>query len=265
MKLFNRQIEILIGQEDDTALRVIGLLIQIEIKKLISAKPNEGTVRVFNLSETTEKQIKEKGVRIRISAGHDGRLVLLHDGDIRRVERDRSGLDRVTIITLGGNANKLSQAIFNKSYSGQVKVKQVVQDAIPSFNIDGVDLDQIPDDAFLYDFAFTGRTSDLLDKILNPVNVQWYESDNFIRFSSRAKALDSVVLLTPNTGLIGSASITEKGCKFKSVLNGRILLNDRIQIESEQVNGVFKISQVLHRGDNREGEFVTEGIGAEIE
>lgn len=266
MKLYKRIIRIVIGQEDSTAISIDKLYIQIEIKKNISGKPNDGFVKIYNLAENTENQIRDKGVRIRVFAGHDDRPVLIHDGDIRRVDRDpKPGVDRITIINLGGNVVKLSQAFFNKSYSGQVSVKQIVLDAIPTFNIDATDTDQIPDDAFLYDYSFTGKTGDLLDKILNPIGVQWFESDNFIKFSSNKKALENVVLLAKNTGLIGSASITDKGANFKSVLNGRIVLNERVKIESILVNGVIKVIELMHKGDNRDGEFITEGIGTEIE
>lgn len=264
MRLYKRIIKTVIGQEDNTAISIDALYTQIEIKKLISGKPNEGFVKIFNLAESTENQIKENGIRVRVLAGHDNRPVLLHDGDIRRVERDRIGVDRVTIITLGGNAFKLSNAIFNKSYAGQVQVKQIVVDAIPTFNIEGTDIDQIPEDAFLYDFSFTGKTGDLLDKILNPINVQWFENDNFIKFSLKGQALDNVIVLNKDTGLIGSASITDKGVKFMSVLNGQITLNNRVKIESTLVNGVYKVVQVLHKGDNREGDFITEGMGPDL-
>jgi len=265
MRLYKRIIQVLIGQEDSTALLIENLFIQIEIKKQISGKPNEGAVQIYNLSQKTEDQIRDNGIRIRVLAGHDGKPILLHDGDIRRVERDRGEVDRITTISLGGNTVKLRQALFNQSYSGQVAVKQIAQDAISSFGIASADIDQIPDDAFLYDFSFTGKTGILLDKILNPLNIQWFEDDNFIRFSARGKALEDVVVLNKNSGLIGSPSVTDSGVKFKSVLNGRITLNNRIKIESELVNGVYKVSQILHKGDNREGEFITEGLGAEIE
>jgi hypothetical protein len=265
LRIYKRIIKVIIGQEDSTALKITGLYMQLELKKLISAKPNEGTVKIFNLADATENQIKDKGIRIRIFAGYDDRPVLIHDGDIRRVDRERTGLDRITTITLGGNVIKLSQAFFNKSYSGQVSVKQIAQDAAPSFNIDATDFDQIPNDAFLYDFSFTGKTSDLLDKILNPIKVQWFETDNLIKFSAGKKTFENVVLLNKDTGLIGSPTVTDKGTNFKSVLNGRIVLNERVKIESRLVNGVFKVIQISHKGDNRGGEFVTEGMGTEIE
>lgn len=265
MRIYKRIIRVVIGEDDGTAISIDSLYIQIEVKKVISGKPNEGYVNIYNLAKSTEDRIREKGVRIRVFAGYDDQPTLIHDGDIRRVDRDRTDVDRITTITIGGNVVKLSQAIFNQSYSGQVQVKQIVQDAIPSFGIDAINLDQIPNDAFLYDFSFTGKTGDLLDKILDPIKVQWYENDNFIKFSLRGQGLDPVIFLTKNTGLIGSASVTDKGIKFRSVLNGRIAIGDRIKIESQLVSGTYKVIQALHKGDNREGEFITEGMGTEIE
>jgi hypothetical protein len=265
LRLYKRIIRIVISPNNGEAIAFENFYIQIEIKKNISAKPNEGSVGIFNLKEETENQIKENGSRIQVFGGHDNRPVLLHDGDVRRTETVPESPDRITVLHIGGNVFKISQAFFNKSYSGQVSVKQIVLDSIPTFNMDATDIDQIPDNAFLYDFSFSGKTSDLLDKILNPIGVQWFENENFIKFSANKKALDNVVVLNKDTGLIGSPSITEKGINFKSVLNGRILLNNRVKIESKLVNGVTKVIETLHKGDNREGIFVTEGIGVELE
>ncbi|MCK5133231.1 MAG: hypothetical protein KAR40_13900 [Candidatus Sabulitectum sp.] len=265
MRIFKRIIRIVVGQEDGTALAIEKLFMEIEVKKFLSGKPNEGFGRIYNLSETSENQIREKGIRIRIFAGYDGQPVLLHDGDIRRVDRDGFGkLNRITTINIGGNVAKLSSAFFNKSYSGQVAVKQIVADAVPSFGIDAINIDQIPDNAFLYDYSFTGKTGDLLDEILNPIDVQWFENDNFINFSLKGSALESVVVLSKNTGLIGSPSVTEKGIKFKSALNGRITVTNRVKIESQAATGVYKVGDIAHTGDNRAGKFETNGIGLEI-
>jgi hypothetical protein len=263
LQIYDRKIRVVIGQDDGTALSIENFFIEIEVKKGISGKPNEGFASIYNLGKSTQAQIKEKGERIRIFGGYGSNIALLNDGDIRRV--DRGGLvDSITTVILGGNLVKLSQAIFDRSYSGQVSVKQIVQDAVPTFGIDPVGINQIPE-AFLYDYSFSGKTSDLLDAILNPIDVQWFEDDNFIKFSTKGQAEESVVLLNKDTGLIGSPIVTDKGVKFKSALNGRITMNNRVRIESIDVTGVFKVSQVMHKGNNREGKFETHGVGVELE
>ncbi len=275
LNLFKRIINVEIGNGEGTALSIgtserNSTFIQMEIMKNISSKVNEGVVRMFNLSDSTENQIREKGKRVRVFAGHNGNPILIHDGEITRVDRDpdENSLNRITSVSLAGKLIKISQSIFNKAYSGQVAVKQIVIDAIPTFGLEYINIDQIPDNEFLNDYSFTGKTSDLLDEILDPIKIQWFENDNFIKFSAREKTPETtqaVVLLNSNTGLIGSPSITEKGAKFTSVLNGRITLNSQIKIESNLVNGVYKVIQTLNSGDNRDGKFTTEGIVTNIE
>lgn len=261
-----RIIRTVVGFDDSTALSINTLFTTIEVKKTISGKPNEGFSRINNLGKASSAKIIESGVRVRIFAGHDDEPVLIHDGDIRRFIKEKQPPEKFVEIELGGNTLLLNQAFFNRSYAGQVAVKTIVQDAIPTFNIEGVDLDQIPDDAYLYDYSFTGKTGVMLDSILNPINVNWFENDNFIRFSQTGQALETVVVLNEESGLIGSPKETEKGVEFTSVLNGRINLNGRVKIESETVNGIYKVaSPLIHKGDNRDGEFVTMGLGVDIE
>jgi len=48
-------------------------------------------------------------------------------------------------------------------------------------------------------------------------------------------------------------------------MNGRITLNEKVKIESELVNGLYKVIEINYSGDNWNGSFVAEGVGVEIE
>ena len=262
MRLYKRYIQIIIGN-DDSALSIDALYITFEIEKVLSGKPSDGIVNIYNLNDTSEAKIKETGERVRVFAGYDENKDLIYDGDIRKIEKNKQGLDRIVTITLGGNVFKLTNAFFNKSYAGAVSVSQVVSDAVPSFGISAVGLDAIPAST-LTDFAFTGRTSDLLDRILNPLNVQWFENDGFINISMRGEATESVFILKPGTGLIDSPSLTDEGLSFKALLNGRIKINSRVKIESRVVNGLYKVTQAVYNGDNRDGDFFVQCLGVAV-
>jgi len=272
MRLYNKKIVVIIGQNDSTAIKIIDLLIKFNIDKQLSGKPSEGTVEIFNLNRDNENQIKQKGERIRLLAGYDGRLDLIYDGDIRRIDVERVGNDRAVRVRIGGNYIRLTSAIFNESYSGAVDVKTIVSDAIPSFGLEVSGLDVIPDSR-MNDFSFTGRTSDLLDKLLKPLEIQWFEDDGFIKFSKIGVVeSERVYLLKYDSGLISAGLVepalegSEKfnGIKFKAFLNGRIKLNNKIKIQSELVNGIFKVIAISYSGDNREGGFFIEGRGLAV-
>ena len=274
MRLYKRGIRVVVG-DDDSAVEIRDLKMEIEAVFESQSIPSEGFVRIFNLNENTETRIRNRAERIRIFAGYEPDLGLIFDGDIRRVERDRQDLDRITTITLGGNVFRLVNARFSRSYEGQVTVRQIVQDALPSFGIDFDTLDAIPEDAVLNDYAFTGRTYDLLNNILRTVNVNFYEENNIIRFSLRGEVpQENVFLISQNTGMIGSPSITDEGIKVRNLLNARFIVNRDILVESDvltrapegdaqnakasEQRGNYKITKLVHKGDNREGEFVSE-------
>ena len=66
-------------------------------------------------------------------------------------------------------------------------------------------------------------------------------------------------------GLIGSPSATEKGARAKMLLITDLQLDQLVDIRSEMLNGMFKISSIVHRGDTWSGEFVTEIEGSPFE
>ena len=125
-------------------------------------------------------------------------------------------------------------------------------------------LELIPD-SVLNDFSFTGRTADLYDQILKPLDINWYEEDGFIQFTVVGSSTEAVSVLNASSGLIGSPSVTEDGVKAISLLNSNIRPGGRVKIESNLVTGIYKVTEVLYYGDNREGDFFTEFLGVEIE
>ena len=251
-----------IGEDDGSAVTLTDLYIQFEVKKTLTSTPNEGTITIYNLSDTTETLIKENGVRVRLQAGYNGQSALLFDGDIRKVERNKVPPDRKTMITLGGNVFAITDSISNVSYEGSISVKQVITDTIPGFGLSYSGLDSIPDST-LEDFSFTGRTADLFDQILKPINMQWFEDSGFISFSEIGTSTEEVSLINASSGLIGSPAVTDEGIKAVSLLNANIRPGGRVKVESELVTGIYKVTQLVYRGDNREGDFFTEFLGAE--
>ncbi len=281
MRLYKRIVEVIIG-DDDNADSISDLFIAFEIIKETSSKPAEGWIKIYNLNESTEARIFKRGKRIRFLAGYDGIANLVFDGDVRKVEKDKSGLNRVTVITLGGNVFKTTSAEFVKSYQGPVSAKQVVKDALPSFSLISGTLSTIPDNLILNDFAWSGRTSDMLDRILRPSNIQWYEDNGVINFSSNGGVPnDAVFVLSEDSGMVGSPSFTDKGIKVVSLLNALININSKIQpvssvlqkpasgddknARAQSKEGFYKVTKIVHRGDNRNGDFVSEIIAVPLD
>lgn len=237
---FKRVVRVQIGA-DNTGIEINPgddtnnhLYVSFEIKRDLGPKPAEGFVTVYNLNDHNDSFIREKGTRIRLFAGYEGNVRLVHDGDIRRVTRRfEPGGNKATEIIIGGAVFKLASGIFNRSYSGPVQLSQIVADAVPTLSLSVGDLSAIPS-KMLNDFSFTGKTTDLLTKLLRPLGVSWSEANGVLYFGAQGRPLDNAMFeLSADTGMIESPTISEDGkLTVKSLLNPSIALGSSVVVKS---------------------------------
>ena len=275
-KLFLRQLSAQIGDSDEAVKITNDFKIAIDINKRIEAASAAGHITFYNLSGDTKALIRDRGQRVRITGGYDKNTELLHDGDIQRVEAQDDGVNRETIVYLGAKVFKTTQAVFNKSYQGSVQVRQIVQDALPTFDVPYSQdiLNVIPTSETINNFCFNGRTVDLMDQLLKPQQLQFFNQNNQLLISDEAKALTNdesdVVVLNATSGLIKTALRTDRGVNVTALLNPRLQPGRIVKIESnvitdssyrtdkpEQIaTGFFKIVQTDFQGSNWDGPFV---------
>lgn len=259
---FLRNVRVTVG-DDENALRVEDLLIKFRLRREATDTPAEGFISIYNLTPANEQRIRERGVRVRLEAGYGGRYALLFDGDIRRVERIREPVDRGVKIAVGGNVAKHRRAVSNRTYEGATGVRTIFEDAALTMALDVGPLDLIPADAVLPEgFAFQGPTRALLSALLQPFDLRWYEDNGVIRITKQGFSTDDRpegVLVNQRSGMIGSPTVTDDGIRVKSLLDARLRLDTRIRVESELVDPGerWKVVEVTHQGDNREGAYET--------
>ena len=292
--LFRRNLRVIVGTAEEE-LTISNLFIKFEVKREADSSSASGKIEIYNLNESNETRIRERGETLKLLAGYGDRLDLLAEGTTGNINREREGLDRITRIEYRGNV-RLIEATFGHAYLGLVPVRQIVKDAIagragravaspgdpggfPTLpGIQGLSLgalDAIPEDATEMDFSFDGPVKKLLTQLLRPLEVEWYEDNGIIRFSRRGMSMDDrVVVISEGSGMIGSPTITESGIKVRTLLDPRLGLDSRIRVESRvrgraasddaanqrvfEAGGDHKVLALVHQGDNREGDFFTE-------
>ena len=256
-----RSVAVSVG-DGNTAIKITDLLISFRIRREASSTPAEGHVDIYNLTEIHEKRIKERGEKIRLEAGYADQLNLVFDGDVRRVERQRHELDRVTRIYVGGNVFAQTVSIFVRSYEGEVSVRDIVRDGVETLELELGPIDLIPADAVETDFRYNGSTRVLLSQRLEPLGMEWYEDNGVVRFSRIGMTADDRpqgVTVSERTGMIGTPTITDDGIRVATLLDSRLRIDTRLQVESEFIEPgeQWKIVSVEHSGDNREGKFIS--------
>ena len=280
--LFRRRVEVLIG-DDAEALSIKDLLIGFELERKADSTPAAGEIAIYNLNESNETRIRERGRRVRLSAGYmDGRYGLLFDGDVRRVDRERDNLNRITRIQIGGQTMRRTGAFVKIAVEPGEPIRDIfaraVKEGFPNLTLGPLDF--IPADAVEEDGYTVHLKAGVVMTGILPVELRWYEDNGVIRITKRGESADdrrgeNVVVVSERTGMIGSPSVTDEGIVVKTLIDHRIGLDTRLRIESavleraasgdaaneraiEETSGEWKVVALRHSGDNREGEFVTE-------
>jgi hypothetical protein len=272
MKLWDPKLKVIIGDiNGGEAIDLSQFYTKFSITKLLTGKPHEGVIQVYNLGNETEQRLQAQGKRIRLLAGYGtGALQIIYDGDIRRLFSEWKAPDNILNIIIGGNVYKITSAIFNKSYSGSVSVKQIIQDALQTFSLSASGINLIPDTT-KNNFSFTGKTSVLLTRLLTPLSIQWYEDNGFIIFSKNGVGgNDPVYVLKAGTGLIGSptspyansplstlvSTTSYVKVAFTTLILPRLKLASRVKLESIiYKNKLVKITEINYEGDSRAEKF----------
>jgi len=99
--------------------------------------------------------------------------------------------------------------------------------------------------------TLSGRSSDMLDKWMKSVGLEWSIQDGRV-VANKADDTDDqeTVRLFSTSGIIGSPEIGEDGTlTARALLNGNIAPNRRVRVLTELVEGVYKVNKVTHTGD----------------
>ena len=288
-RLFLRHVRVLVGgqeiiggQAQRLDLQVSELMIAFNISRKADATPAQGEISIFNLNESHETLIRDRGDSVILEAGYLGaRFGLLVAGDIRRVDKDRNGLDRVLRMQVGGHVRQRTEAFVSVAYEGEAPVRTIVSDIVrqgfPGFPVEPISL--IPADAVEEDYVFSGQAGQALRILLFAHGrLSWFDDNGIIRltkeFISSAQQAGGITVVSERTGMIGTPSITNEGVIVETLLDHRINLDGRVRVQSgildfaasgdsanaraiEGSTGDWKVVAMNHSGDNREGSFRT--------
>jgi len=280
--LFNRDATFIVGSvkipirsKSPPGVVVPNLRVTFSIDKTDNRAPNKATVAVYNLNETHRKTIAERQP-ISIQAGYVGSTSLLFSGTISKggVKTVKDRVDWVSTFESGDGAKEYQTARLNKSYGPGTPTIVVVQDLVNALGVGIGNVKQKMNTAqtrknikeFKKGFVVAGQVSNSLNKVFTALGFQWSIQDEQVQILLPGEAtIESVVVLNPSSGLIGSPEVSEKGVvRFRSLLQGKIKPGRRVKIESRSANGLFKVQKVHHLGDTWGADWYTDGEGKAV-
>lgn len=234
-----------------------------------TASQNQADLSILNLSPEHVGLIEheaDEGGSLLISAGYPSTKGVIFSGVIKRVRQGRRiGGGQYTEIR-GGDAiytdglPRPGGAVGTSSRSyGQVLARAVARDLAGDAGLEIRNLEAIPADAVADGFVWAGQTAPGLTKLLAPLGLGWYMFDGRIVINRPGSTADGPrhLVVSPETGMIGSPVLTEDGAEVTMFLNPGVGIGDMLRLVSRFVGDDWKVVALRHTFSNRQGEFTT--------
>lgn len=275
-----------------SALDLPGLRINFIVNKTSAKEPNAAEVTLYNLSETNRKILQEgssliplspKGIvqtgkyvwPLIIEAGYKKKREQIFAGDIFYITISRTGPDWICKIQARDGGTQYKSKRMNVTFAKGTPVSAVLGAAAHAL---GVGLGNSTfkfqlSPAFRKGFTLfkssvtvSGLVSDILNKYVKSIGYRWSIQDGQLQvLGLQETLLDTQIMLTPETGLLGSPEIGEKRVlSGSSLLQGGIKPGRQLWVKSSMINGRFRVENVAHTGDTYGNEWYSNFEAKEI-
>ena len=282
--------------EHDTEMDVSMLKCEFQTKPTTETAVQIGTIVVYKMNAATEKEAIEEGFQISIFGGYEeGQYGEIFTGDIVQIFRNReNGTDyRLEIIAIKGMISLFMNHVRSTIAAGSTPrdvVNAVAGQADKKIGVGEVS-EELPAEPLPRGKVLFGTPAKYLRDICTWNDAAYWEGEDgklTIETVEQEIPEDRLLVLTPNTGLVGTPIYTDQGIQIKMLLDPRVKLRTMIQIDNEIIqrqaiqidpssgqqrndqlpqtaqfdqDGEYQVFSVEHHGDTWGDEWTTSVIG----
>ncbi len=275
---------LIISDKNGDSLDLSELHIKFSIKRSDTQTPNMAEIRVFNLEEQTALRIQKEFSKVILQGGYQDNFGVIFQGNVKQIVLGReNSTDTFIDIVAGDGDLAYNFAIVNTTIAAGAGQAEQINAAVQSMSGDGTSLGhvgdlpptQLPRGKVMY-----GMARDYLKNSANTTSQTWSIQDGKVQFVPLTSYLPGTAIqLTSKTGLIGTPQQTTFGVNMKCLLNPKIKVGGRVQIDNKIVarlkinlavplspenipapvtaDGVYYVLVIEHEGDNRGQEWYT--------
>jgi hypothetical protein len=280
---FKRIIELDVGQNNNTGIRISALNITFETERSVDFESNFGKFQIFNAKKETRDKMLIRGNNIVLRCGYEdeNNLAIVFFGFIVESNSKKEGTEWITEIVardFGSNRNNIDIIKVSLSYNAKTILSTVVSDIANIMEVPVIGTENISNIFLNNGFVFVGSVRNALRKVnkiagINRIGIYFDQSEMVIYRKGTADTRFGVVSISPRSGLIGEVEednddIEEKDVSqqqqvrkkiiFSSLLNPKLKPNSVVNIVSSKVTGAFIVEKVRHQGDNFGGDFISQ-------
>jgi len=248
-----------------------GLQIAFEVTKTLYGSPNHGSVTVFNLNREHRAELarlrqRRRRIRVELFAGYVTDPPLLFVGDLRGFD-DAPG-DTETQVTVEGDdgGRKITEQRVSLTFPTGTPVASVVHSLVRALDLGDGNLQEFDATTRLGDHGtiqrpkvFHGSASKELTDFLKSVGYSWSIQNGAVQILKNGATLNRTgVRLNTSTGLVSASYVDRRTVKVMSLLIPEVYPGRGVIVESQRVNGSFRVHSVKYSGDSFGGDWACE-------
>lgn len=279
------------------AYEIKNLHIEFNVKKDNSKEPNKGYITVFNLSDEVVNYLsvnQRESLAVMLHAGYNGDEKLIFSGTVEYVEDNFPQETRETKFILGDGTLNLTTATTARSYRKGTPLNSVLNDLISDLKLPKGRVIDFGGQTLQTSMAFTGNASQNLANLAKNTGSTFSVQDGAVYWTKEGSRFNNVMFeISEEGGMVGTptpkqpssskklirAKAKEKagekpkapskkkkehdikedvGMTVSTLLNGAILPESTVYLNTRYHKGFYKVAELTHRGGYESGEWVTE-------
>lgn len=259
------------------------------IEKALNQVPQYADITVYNLNGDTEAELIEEGQTIIVEAGYrEGTFGTIYKGQVFQKIRDRENVVDYTLTfhcidCLNVIANEFVNFTMNDGGDQRSQIREIARQATTPIEV-GYLTPYISDKKLPRGKTFFGEPKKFYRDISLDNNAQLCFTDGKAHIVNLAfdPAPGTALVITPETGLIGTPQQVQYGVTFTTLLDPRIQIFDKdhlmmvkldmVLIRRQKIfqgqiqtmldqDGIYRVIGVTYRGDTRGNEWYCEVMG----
>lgn len=270
---FLRSVRVRVGAIGTLEKEFTGLRVSFKLEKSIESNPNTGTISIYNLSLDSRSKFEQNNAICSLDVGYESSMYQIFTGNITRAATKKEGSDFITEVEVGDGDKALSEAKIDVSLPPGTTNKQVIDKLTASFkDIKSGGINSVKNVvsqviSFGTGLVITGSSKDVLDNITKTSDLEWSVQDAELQIIEKDSATqETAISLSSSTGLIGSVgkiksesgkNTPDGGIEFSCLLQANLKCGRLVDINSESVKGLYRITKISHEGDNLTGTWLS--------
>ena len=252
-------------------LRITALDIAFDVLRNLSKEPNTADIRIRNLNEDHRARLQAaRSATVALWAGYrrprntivfgdsddfSDTLSIIYKGELREVWTEQNTLTRVTS---GDGERKQRRARVQKSLRKGSLLKPAIEACVDALGVGVGNLASVvglelkgSGKTFPKGTAVSGQAAEELDKLLKSAGLTYSIQNGTLQVLRPKQTLDgATVVLSPDTGMLGSPSVSSDGTiRARTLIIPDLVPGRRVEFRSEAVKGDAKVLTARYTGD----------------